>query len=346
MGKPLISVVITAFKRRKFLLRAAYSALHQTLARELYEVIVVKNFEDDRIDRELNRLGVTNVRSNSIGLGAKVSEALEIARGDVVSLLEDDDEFMPGKLEAVLKAFSSRPRLGLYRNSLLIVDESGRIAGRSAVREPIEADCSARDPLRHMTLQGLLFNVSSMTVRRDVLDGDGVLRTLDLTVDSYCPLRALMSGYRVLMDPRPLTAYRIHGAQAYGDVGSFESFRRSGAEIALRHLRDARSILQAAEGSPCEYLARYLYVFHATGCMKVAGGLRIGRELRGSLDVSPRDLIAYFNVELLRPEPFRLAKLALDMGSFALPGVIVGSLQRVPYALHLKNLSGRRARSA
>jgi glycosyltransferase involved in cell wall biosynthesis len=344
---PLLSVIVTAHDRRRYLLGAVRSVIKQEIPRGLYEVIVVKNFRDDDIDRALDEWGITNLHSGSTGVGAKVAEALGVARGDVIALLDDDDEFLPGKLEAVLRAFSSRPRLGLYRNALLTVDESGRPIGRDGAREAMEADCSERGPLRHMAARGLLFNSSSMAVRREVLDArDSVLRALELAVDSYYPLRALMNGYRVLMDPRPLTAYRIHGAQTYGGTGSLEDFRRRGARNALRYLGDAWLILRAARGSPCEGLARYLYVFHAAGSMKAAGGLGMGRELRGSIGVSPRDLVAYLNVELLRPEPFRLAKLALDLGSFALPGAIMGSLQRVPYALRLKNLSARRPRSA
>ena len=51
--KPFISVIVTAYNRKEFLLQAVSSALRQTLPREYYEVIVVKNFEDEEIDRQL-----------------------------------------------------------------------------------------------------------------------------------------------------------------------------------------------------------------------------------------------------------------------------------------------------
>ena len=46
-----ISVIIIAYKRKEFLLGAIKSVLNQTLDKKYYEIIVVKNYKDDAIDR-------------------------------------------------------------------------------------------------------------------------------------------------------------------------------------------------------------------------------------------------------------------------------------------------------
>ncbi|EQD28177.1 cell wall biosynthesis glycosyltransferase, partial [mine drainage metagenome] len=46
----LISVIITAYQRKNYLLDALNSAVNQTLDRKYYEIIVVKNFSDSEID--------------------------------------------------------------------------------------------------------------------------------------------------------------------------------------------------------------------------------------------------------------------------------------------------------
>jgi len=56
-----ISVIITAHNRRRFLLEAVNSALNQTLPKDEYEIIVVKNFEDERIDKFLEEHYVKNI---------------------------------------------------------------------------------------------------------------------------------------------------------------------------------------------------------------------------------------------------------------------------------------------
>ncbi|MFP3138033.1 MAG: glycosyltransferase [Nitrososphaeria archaeon] len=90
MGEPYISVIVPAHNRRKYLLGAVNSILSQNFPRHLYEIIVVKNLRDEAIDSKLQEWGVVNLYSDQRGLGAKIVEALGIARGDVISFLEDE----------------------------------------------------------------------------------------------------------------------------------------------------------------------------------------------------------------------------------------------------------------
>ena len=71
MGKPYISVIITAYDRKKYLLGAVRSALDQMLSKDLYEVIVVKNFRDEGIDRQLEKWGVVDLYSDDVSQGGK-----------------------------------------------------------------------------------------------------------------------------------------------------------------------------------------------------------------------------------------------------------------------------------
>jgi Glycosyl transferase family 2. len=61
----LISVIVTAYNRKKFLPYALKSLESQTLPKDKFEVIVVKNFEDQISDDIIKKNGwkdmVTNV---------------------------------------------------------------------------------------------------------------------------------------------------------------------------------------------------------------------------------------------------------------------------------------------
>ncbi|MGC8544043.1 MAG: glycosyltransferase, partial [Vulcanisaeta sp.] len=69
MGKPFISVVITAYNRREFLKYAVKSVINQTLDKSLYEIIVVKNFRDPEVDHvvESNRGKIIEAGDEPIG---------------------------------------------------------------------------------------------------------------------------------------------------------------------------------------------------------------------------------------------------------------------------------------
>ena len=47
---PYVSVIITAYNRKEFLLNAIKSVLNQRLDKKYYEIIVIKNFRDKNID--------------------------------------------------------------------------------------------------------------------------------------------------------------------------------------------------------------------------------------------------------------------------------------------------------
>ena len=47
---PYISVIITAYNRKEYLLDAINSVINQTLDKKYYEIIVIKNYNDSKID--------------------------------------------------------------------------------------------------------------------------------------------------------------------------------------------------------------------------------------------------------------------------------------------------------
>ena len=98
-----ISVIVTAHNRREFLLDAINSALNQTLPRDEYEIIVVKNFSD--YDDVLKNLGLKIVFSNEENQGADIVNALPYTKGDIICFLDDDNIWVPWKLEKVKEAF-------------------------------------------------------------------------------------------------------------------------------------------------------------------------------------------------------------------------------------------------
>jgi glycosyltransferase involved in cell wall biosynthesis len=113
-SEPLISVVIPTINRPQLVTGAVDSALRQTL-REI-EVIVVVDGPDDATRRVLRaiddpRLCVLPLPEN-VGLGEARRAGTDAARGRWIALLDDDDAWLPRKLEIQLDtARRSRYRL-------------------------------------------------------------------------------------------------------------------------------------------------------------------------------------------------------------------------------------------
>jgi glycosyltransferase involved in cell wall biosynthesis len=108
--RPRVSVVITTYRRPEVLPRAIRSALAQTV-REI-EVIVVDD-EPSEAAREAtasvsdDRVSYLPHPSNR-GLSAARNSGIEAARGRFIAFLDDDDEWVPEKLELQLAVISTQ----------------------------------------------------------------------------------------------------------------------------------------------------------------------------------------------------------------------------------------------
>ena len=151
------SVIITAYNRPKFLPEAIDSVLGQSVPRTDYEIIVVKNFEDEESDRRIRENGLIGLYRTEKALGIHLRAALDRARGQVVALLNDDDLWEPDRLRVVRERFESDPRLGFHATSYTVVDEenrpfpasgTGSRPSRASRRTPESSTASGPAPLR------------------------------------------------------------------------------------------------------------------------------------------------------------------------------------------------------
>lgn len=208
----LISVIIIAYDRKQFLLEAIQSALNQSLSREKYEIIVIKNYKDDYIDEFMIKNGIKNIVSEDISLSGKILEALEVAKNEIVSFLEDDDRFFNNKLEVVLKNFENIPNLVYYHNSNIFEDD-----------ERNELQFKFNNPS---------FNLSSISIRKEIIYKEA-LKSLTSGLDTFFYFNSIDSGGILKDDNEALTYYRYHGElQTYAiDFNTYLDHR-------LHNLRD------------------------------------------------------------------------------------------------------------
>jgi len=127
VGQPYISVIVTAYNRRRYLPFALRSLEAQTLPRDRFEVIVVKNFDDKESDDIISMNGWKDVYNDDPYYGRMVLAGLEESRGEVITFLDDDDMYVNNRLEEVYKAFTSYDSLVYFHNSQTIIDENGNV---------------------------------------------------------------------------------------------------------------------------------------------------------------------------------------------------------------------------
>jgi glycosyltransferase involved in cell wall biosynthesis len=221
MGKPFISVVITAYNRREFIRDAVKSVIDSTLTEDGYELIVVKNFKDEYTDNIVKKLGGKNVFSDFISIGAKVALGVKAASGDVITFLEDDDMYTPRRLEVIRNEFKCESSLIYYHNNVLVIDELGKprydkLVEKTNIHEEVIVS-TYKDKVDAFMSHGwnLGLRLSSMAVRRSfIMKWVDVIKLFPDLVDVLIFMLALTDKGVVLHDPRRLTYYRISGMSA------------------------------------------------------------------------------------------------------------------------------------
>jgi len=299
--KPFISVIVTAYNRKEFLLQAVSSALRQTLPRDFYEVIVVKNFEDEEIDRWLEGWGVRSVLSEAPEQGEQLAAALEEAKGEVLSFLDDDDMFSDKKLEAV-KSIFQRDEVVFHRNRRAFVDAKGRLIGEEAAHPAFQARGSDPGVLRKLIGLGMASNSSSMSIRRSALDAIGVerFRKIRLAVDTLYFVASLLQGGVLTYDPHPLTLFRFHGNQSSIDMRSPLAYAKKRCDSAKKFVSSYGELMKIVGNTPYEVAVKPLLI-----------GSRVASAVFCPSESKPtKRELAYFlrcqNMHSIRPQDFFL----------------------------------------
>ena len=222
---PEIAVIIGAYRRKEYLLRAVRSVRAQDIPRDRYEVFVTKDFADPVIDAELAREGIASHVDADPCIGTWLGRAVRATHAPLLTFLDDDDEFEPDRLERLLAVFRDHPEVGFYRNRVRVIDAEDRPIPLERWRK-IESDSAfdtsgpvllppgARSKLvefAFLTTRST-FNSSTMALRRDLFDGPSAeLFARTQLPDLSLFVAAALSSSALYFDDRRLTRYRFYG---------------------------------------------------------------------------------------------------------------------------------------
>ncbi len=212
----MISIVIPTHKRVDLLERLLDSIAVQTW--QDFEIIVVDdaspNMDDYRqlIARQTKRwpaLQYVRLQANS-GAPAARNEGIRRARGTWVALVDDDDEWLPRKLELQMEVAAAAPlAVGLIYGWTRIVDASGNVLARS---EP-NIEGSGRKAI--LTTNFIMS--PSVMVRRDVFEIVGMFdETLPSCQDWDMWTRILVNGFKCRVVREIIATYYRHGESSIG----------------------------------------------------------------------------------------------------------------------------------
>jgi len=251
---PLISVIVTAYRRRQYLYNALLSVKAQTLPKDKYEVIVVKDFEDPQVDGLIKEMGWRSVYSDEEYQGRMYLNGLKEANGDIIAFLDDDDVYVPNKLEYVYNVFSQNPDVGYLQHSYTLVGPDGSprpCLAKEAPKNLVPQDelklawdeiskykwYGHPDPILYIFRSYRLYpdrNSTSIVVKRELMDRHkDLLNGLVYEIDNFLFAAAIADRASIFFSDARLSSWTFHG----GNFVSRLQLRNEGPEEVERLMR-------------------------------------------------------------------------------------------------------------
>lgn len=165
-----ITVAITVFDRRDFILEAIESALNQPFP---IPVIVVEDHSPDEGLRDyvLNRFGgrISYIRNpRRRGLFDNWNVCLEVCQTEYLSILHDDDYLLPNFLETMTHLVESAPDRGIYFGGVIEERADSPLPVTAASQYPVQwAEMNLNEFARH-SLFGFPGNLFSVNCLREL----------------------------------------------------------------------------------------------------------------------------------------------------------------------------------
>lgn len=202
---PYISVIITAYNRKEFLLNAIKSVVNQTLDKKFYEIIVIKNFGDEDTDDFIDKNNIKHILINGT-IGEFLDRGISEAKGEVVSFLDDDDLFLENKLDTVHNEFKKDANIVYYHNRHFPINKDGKTI---EVKSKYSPD----------------FNMSCISIKKSIVKinhADKIKTSPDILMYLY----ALESNKQIIRGEEYLTYYMFHNSVSNIGTKNFEDYKK------------------------------------------------------------------------------------------------------------------------
>ena len=203
--RPKVSVIIPTYNRSNFLHSAIKSVLNQTF--EDFEVIVVDDASTDNTRQVLDKFDDKRIcyirhKENKGGSAAR-NTGIKRSKGEFIAFLDDDDLWMPSKLEKQLDLINKNLEIGAVYTGAYKINESDKIimCNYPSLRGNIFPDILKKN---------YVGSCSAVLIRKECIDRIGLFdENLPAGQDFDLWIR-LAKNYQFDYVNEPLVIHRIH----------------------------------------------------------------------------------------------------------------------------------------
>lgn len=203
---PLVSVVIPTYKRKvEYLSRAVNSVINQTY--QNIEIIVIDDSPNDyeyrdSIKKYMNSICNEKIKyfqnEKNIGGSLARNRGIELATGEFISFLDDDDEYMPEKIENQVK-FMINMKSDLSFSNMIMYNNQGKVVD---YRDYNDIPSFDNQILLHYHLMKHMTGTPTFMYKTEKLKEIGGFEDAKMGQEFYLMLKSIENGLRIRYLPK------------------------------------------------------------------------------------------------------------------------------------------------
>ena len=216
--QPKVSVNLCCYNGEQFLEEALQSVFLQTY--KDWELVVINDGSTDSTERIIMKhmavgMPIVYHSQKNAGLGSARGKAFQLSRGDYLAFIDQDDVWLPHKLERQISVAEADQSVGLVFSDSYYIDESGRGIGTAFKRAPPPPG----DPLIGLLTQRNFIPCLTVLVRKEAVKEVGGFNSTLKFIEDLDLFLKIAQKYKVFCIHESLTKYRIHAGNI-GGTGS------------------------------------------------------------------------------------------------------------------------------
>lgn len=200
----MISILLATYNGEKYIQSSIESVLNQTFSD--FELLIGFNGTIDKSKNLVLKYDDNRIRTfdygNDKGKSKTLNKLIKEAKYNWIALQDDDDIWLPKKLESQIPYFSEYDVVGTL---ITYINTSGYVIGRP------DLSTNPKDIInKSMIGKNQVANSSSVFKKQDVLDINGWRDEVDGVEDYDLWLRLMRSGKKFINVPEELVLHRLH----------------------------------------------------------------------------------------------------------------------------------------
>lgn len=215
---PRVSILLTSYNHLAYLPRCLEGVLAQTMGD--WEILAIddgsKDGSRDWLRKHADERWRLFFNEKNLGTYGALNLGVQESRGEFVAILNDDDVWLPEKLELQIAMFERDPKMGLVHTAGWFIDENEQRVEGEPVGFPYPRTGTG-DVLHELLRQNRVIN-SSALVRKSVFDEIGPFDAAFYGMGDWQMWLRVARDYHVGYVEEPCTLYRVHGANACLDT--------------------------------------------------------------------------------------------------------------------------------